>query len=266
MSRSACCQHDDREEIEAVQSYRYFTPEQISSLDHKKIPHHVAIIPDGNRRWAKKQHAPREEGHREGADIIIETMKAAKEIGIKIISFFLFSTENWERSQDEVHALMWLLETFMIEQRQTMIDDGIRMETIGDLSRLPVSVQNAIQDTKAATSHCKCIDMVLALNYGSRDEIRRAVQSIAEDVSQNKIRKEDITENLISRYLDTAQWAEPDLFIRTSGEKRLSNFLLWQLSYAELYIAEVLWPDFRSGHLLEALINFQKRERRLGGA
>lgn len=242
-----------------------FAPEQLSLLDKNRIPRHVAIIPDGNRRWAKNQQTSTEQGHREGSNAIIEIVKAAKDLGVKILTFYLFSTENWTRPKEEIAALMWLLEDFLYRQTNAMLENNIRLQTIGDLERLPPRALKAVNDTMAATRHCDQIEMVLALNYGSRDEICRAVKKIVGDCCEKKIHEEEIDEDLISKYLDTSQWLDPDLLIRTSGEIRVSNFLLWQISYTEIYVADVLWPDFKPANLLDALINFQKRERRLGG-
>lgn len=244
----------------------FFSENELMPLNKTKIPHHVAFIPDGNRRWAKKQQEAAKVGHREGADTLMDIVRAGKQIGIKVMTFYLFSTENWSRSQEEVDALMWLLPTYLIEQRQLMIDEDIRLETIGDLSRLPPGVLQVVNETKAATAHCKTIDFVMALNYGSRDEMKRAFQKMAADIEAGKIMKNDISSDLISQYLDTAPWKDPDMLIRTSGEMRVSNFLLWQISYAEVHIEETLWPDFTPHHLLRAILEFQKRDRRLGGA
>lgn len=244
----------------------HFSPEQLSILDRSRVPRHVAFIPDGNRRWAKKQQASATRGQRQGADILMDIIKACKELGIKVVTVYIFSTENWHREQEEVQAFIWLIESYLRDQRQTMIDNGIRMQSIGDLSRFPLSLCDSLQATKEATRHCKDIDMVFALNYGGRDEMRRAIQRILEDHSNQKFKREEVTETLISRYLDTAEWSDPDMLIRTSGELRFSNFLLWQISYTEVYFTDTLWPDFTPQHLFEAVINFQKRERRLGGA
>lgn len=244
----------------------YYTREQIQLLDRNRIPKHIAIIPDGNRRWAKKNNLSVMQGHRQGADNLMEIVKAAKALGIKVITFYVFSTENWSRDPIEVRALLWLLESYLIEQRPVMLENGVKLQTIGDCSRFPNSVRRTIQESKDATNHCEDIEMVLALNYGSRDEIRRAVQLILDDIASKGILPvEKVTESLISGYLDTAKWPDPDLLIRTSGEKRFSNFLLWQSSYTELYIDQVLWPDFHPRNLLNAVVEFQKRDRRLGG-
>lgn len=250
---------------EVTESCTYFIPEELNSLNASRIPRHVAFIPDGNRRWAKSQHTPVARGHREGADILMDTTKACKELGIPVVTFYVFSTENWSRSDEEVQALMWLLENYLIMQTQTMIDSGIKLQTIGDLSRLPTSVIDTIALTKANTAHCDKITLILAINYGGRDEICRGMQAMLDDYVNKTLKREDITESTISRYLDTAEFADPDLLIRTSGELRLSNFLLWQTSYTEVFIANVLWPDFTPHHLLEAVVNFQNRQRRWGG-
>jgi len=242
-----------------------FTPQQLLGLNPVRIPRHIAIIPDGNRRWAKKQQENSNHGHQAGADVLIEMVKAAKQLGVKVITFYLFSTENWNRPNEEVAALMWLLKEFLNEQRAEMVEEGVRLKTIGDLTALSQDVLDVVDQTKQATEHCRDIDMVLALNYGGRDELTRAFQKIMDDCKSGKLQQDQITESLIGRYLDTADMGEPDLLIRTSGEMRLSNFLLWQLSYSEIYITEVLWPDFTPNNLLEAVIEYQKRERRLGG-
>ena len=243
----------------------YYTSEEIEKLKLQQIPQHIAFIPDGNRRWAKRQKMLVAEGHREGSDNIIEIVKAGKELGIKNFTFYLFSTENWNRPQEEIDALMWLLHTYLIEQRETFLEEGTRLCTIGDLSALPDYVNETIRETKQITAHCSAVDLIFALNYGSRDEIKRAIQAILNDAKNHKITSDQITEDLISQYLDTAPWGDPDLLIRTSGELRVSNYLLWQISYTEIFSTDVLWPDFTPQHLLEALYSFQKRERRLGG-
>lgn len=244
---------------------RYYSQEQISSLNLTLIPQHIAFIPDGNRRWAKKQKMEIRDGHRQGSDNLIEVVKAGKELGVRTFSFYLFSTENWSRPQDEIDGLMWLLHQYLIDQRSTFLEEGARLYTIGNLSALPDYVNKTIEETKEITSCCNQVNLIFALNYGSRDEIKRAIQSLVKDVALNKISSDSITESLISTYLDTAPWGDPDLLIRTSGELRLSNYLLWQISYTEIFSTDILWPDFTPEHLLEALKSFQKRERRLGG-
>lgn len=235
-------------------------------LDPSRIPHHVAIIMDGNRRWARKRGLPSMLGHRAGAVNLIRMVKSAADFGIKVLTVYAFSTENWKnRTSVEVDGLMHLLKNFLKQEREGMIAQGVRLQTIGDLSRFPDDVLRELEESRQATSHCSRIELVLALNYGGRDDIRRAAISLLEDYDAGKIAKEEISEEIFGRYLDTSAWKDPDLFIRTSGERRISNFLLWQLSYAEVYITEVLWPDFDEKQLLLALEDYQQRERRLGG-
>jgi undecaprenyl diphosphate synthase len=241
-----------------------YTAKDISSLDKTRIPRHVAIIPDGNRRWAKQREEMVFLGHQAGANALIEIVKAGKELGIKAMTFYLFSTENWNRSKEEVIALMWLLEDFLRQRCEEMKEHGVRLMTIGNLKALSQEVQLAIEETKQNTAHCKDIDMIFALNYGGRDDICRAFHKIL-DQHQGTLNKEHLNENLISHYLDTAPWGDPDLLIRTSGEMRISNFLLWQLSYSEIHITNTLWPDFSHEDLLIAIKDFQTRDRRLGG-
>lgn len=248
-----------------TEQHRYFTLDQFDKLLIDKTPSHVAIIPDGNRRWAKSRELNPSKGHEEGASTLVDIVCAAKDLGVKTVSFYLFSTENWSRAEEEVDALMMLLHLFLIDQRPTMLKEGIRVQTIGEISKLPQYVQDTIKESKQATEHCNNINMVLALNYGSRDELRRSFQSLAKKIALGKLTPEDITESMIGQSLDTAPFGDPELLIRTSGELRLSNFLLWQLSYSEIYVTDVLWPNFRPLHLYEAILSYQQRERRLGG-
>lgn len=242
-----------------------FTSEQISKIDLKHVPKHIALIPDGNRRWARQRLFSIQSGHREGADNLMEIVKGAREIGVKEITFYGFSTENWNRPKDEVMMLMALYAEYIRDQKQELLDYGIKLETIGHFEALPSFLQQSIYESRQASKECSDITLILALNYGSRDEICRAVKKIVKDCEQEKIHSDQIDETLISSYLDTHPWRNPDLLIRTSGEMRLSNFLLWQISYTEIYSAPVLWPDFHPEHLLDAVINYQKRERRWGG-
>lgn len=243
-----------------------FDPSQLIALDRTRIPRHIAIIPDGNRRWAKKHLSSIREGHREGADTLMETVKAAQELEIEQITFYSFSTENWNRPPEEVMALMALFTSYLTDQRDEMVHCGIKLETIGELSALPSFLRQVVEEIKQATQDCNKITLILALNYGSRDEICRAFRNMLEDYDHHKLAKEEINENTISRYLDTHPWGDPELLIRTSGELRVSNFLLWQISYSEIHVAPVLWPDFTPQHLIEAIIDFQNRQRRWGGA
>lgn len=244
---------------------QYFSEEQLAGLDKARVPHHVAIIPDGNRRWARSRFFLPFMGHEKGAENVITIAKAAKELGIQAITLYLFSTENWSRDSFETTALMQLFERFAIQQRPAMLEHGIRFHMIGAVDKLPAKTLNALETTCRATSNCSDIDVIAALNYGSRDELKRAFLNIIDDIDQKKLTKEMITEKMISNYLDTSNWPDPELLIRTSGEFRISNFLLWQLSYAEMHIARIHWPDFTPQHLLEALLSYQNRERRQGG-
>lgn len=237
---------------------------ELSKLDPSRIPHHIAIIADGNRRWAKSNGTAPSEGHRKGGDTIIDIVKAGKDWGIKVMTLFLFSTENWSRPPEEISALMWLLQCYLIEQQDTMVESNIRFHTIGNIAKLPPVVVETIEETKSITKKCDGIDLVFALNYGGRDDICRAALALADDIATSRIQRESVTEAMFSKYLDTAQWRDPDLLIRTSGELRVSNFLLWQISYSEIYKCDALWPDFKPEHLFKAVLDFQKRERRLG--
>lgn len=242
-----------------------FHANQLMHLDRTRIPQHIAIIPDGNRRWAKKRHASHEMGHREGADILMEVIKACQELGIKNLTVYSFSTENWSRPQEEIEALMLIYAHYLIENCEEMVQRGIKLETIGHLDLLPPFLKQTIQETKFATRNCQSIRLILALNYGSRNEMCRAFKNILEDVERQQLSKEDITEEVLASYLDTSEWGDPDLLIRTSGEFRISNFLLWQVCYSEIYITPVLWPDFKPQNLLDAILDYQNRDRRWGG-
>lgn len=242
-----------------------YTKEEIALLDPTRIPHHVAIVMDGNRRWAKQHGFPFMAGHWKGADTLTKIVKAASEIGIKVLTVYSFSTENWNRLPEEISGLMDLFEAKLISQRQSMVQDGVKLGTIGDTERLPESLKNTLAETKSATSHGNKIELVLALNYGGRDDIRRAVKTIAEECVSGKLSPSDLSEQLISRYLDTSKWGDPSLLIRTSGEMRISNFLIWQISYSEVYVTDVLWPDFSEKNLLNAILEYQRRQRRFGG-
>ncbi len=233
-------------------------------LDMERIPKHIAIIMDGNRRWAKNQGLPAMVGHWHGAEALSQIVESAASLGVKVLTVYAFSTENWNRTQEEVDSIMKLFRMYLIGQKDRMVREGVRLGTIGDTRRFPQSVKETLNDVKKATAGGDKIDLVLAVNYGARDDIRRALVSIVEDCQMGRLQKEDITEALIGRYLDTAPWGDPELLIRTSGESRLSNFLLWQISYAEVYITDVLWPDFNELELMKAVAAFQKRMRRVG--
>jgi undecaprenyl diphosphate synthase len=230
----------------------------------QKAPHHIAIIMDGNRRWAKNRGLPTAVGHWQGAEALSNLVEVAASMGVKVLTVYAFSTENWSRTLEEVDSLMELLRIYLIRQKNRMVEEGVRLGVIGDLEKLPTHVKEIIDDVKEATASGDRIELVLALNYGARDDIRRAVVAVVDDCLKGNLRKEEITETLISTYLDTAHWGDPELLIRTSGESRLSNFLLWQISYTEVYITDILWPDFNEHHLKEAIEEFHKRMRRGG--
>jgi len=228
------------------------------------IPEHVAVIMDGNRRWARRRGLPLIRGHWEGAEALIEIVKTAAELGIKTLTGYSFSTENWNRPKEEIDELMNVFEIYLHRKREKMIVEGIRFDWIGNLEGMPEKVQEAFHMTKAATKHCSRINLVLAVNYGGRDEIRRAFSKIITEYAHQKISPQDLTEELIAKHLDTAPFGDPELVVRTSGEYRVSNFLLWQISYAEFYTTDVLWPDFSSKHFYEAIQAFQSRVRNRG--
>lgn len=228
------------------------------------VPHHIAIIMDGNRRWAKEKDMPGAFGHWKGAQALTDIVKSASDLGVKVLTVYAFSTENWARNTEEIEYLMQLFETYLLQQKQDMIDQGVKLDAIGDLARLPVRLQKVFLDVKQATSLGKNIELVLALSYGGRDEILRGLKAVISDCEKGLLNKNDLTEDVFASYLDTAKWPDPDLLIRTSGENRLSNFLLWQLCYTEVVISDVLWPDFITKHLEDAVNEYRTRKRRRG--
>jgi undecaprenyl diphosphate synthase len=245
--------------------YQFVSEHKNLELELSRIPKHVAIIMDGNRRWAKEQGLSPMVGHWKGAEVLCAIVESAAALGIKVLTVYAFSTENWNRNSEEIDALMKLFEMYLRSQKDHMLASGVKLDVIGDVEKLPLSVKETIKEVKDATVGGSRIELVLALNYGSRDDIRRAVVAILEDVEKGFLKKEDVTEKLIASHLDTAKWDDPELLIRTSGEKRLSNFLLWQISYAEVHYTDVLWPDFDEKELMSAILEFQKRDRRIGG-
>ncbi len=241
-----------------------FQPEQLASIDPTRIPKHIAIIPDGNRRWARKSDLDLVKGHQRGAQMLRDIVQAASELGISTFTLYSFSTENWRRSPEEVEYLMYLLKVNLTQCREELQEFGVRLDVIGDLSGLPAEILPLIEQAKTVGREGDKLTLVLAINYGSRDEIRRAVTKIAQEAVDGVLSPGQITEQTIADHLDTARWGDPELFIRTSGEMRVSNFLLWQICYSEIYVTDVLWPDFTPGHLLEAVQVYQHRQRRLG--
>ena len=230
----------------------------------ERLPQHIAVIMDGNGRWAKQQGKMRVFGHQHGVDAVRATTEACAELGVKYLTLYAFSTENWNRSSMEVDALMALLTSALKNELKTLNDNNIRLNAIGDLKRLPKSQYDALMYAIDNTKNNTRMTLTLCLSYSSRWELTKAVRDIAEEVKNGTIRPEDIDETTVSRHLATAGMPDPDLLIRTSGEERISNYLLWQIAYSELYFTKKFWPDFTKEDLYEAIIDFQTRERRFG--
>lgn len=228
------------------------------------VPQHVAIIMDGNGRWAKKRGWPRIKGHQVGADSVRAVLKACRTAGVKYLTLYAFSTENWIRPKAEVMGLMSLLSKFLRDQSFELHDNKTRLRVIGHKQDLPAPVRKELDKVIAETSHYTEGTLTLALSYGGRVEITDAVRAIAEEVKRGELKPADITEKVIAQHLYTSEIPDPDFMIRTSGEQRISNFLLWQLSYAEFYFTDVLWPDFREKEFLEAIEVYKNRHRRFG--
>ena len=238
------------------------------AIDMERIPHHIAIIMDGNGRWAQKRHLPRVAGHKQGMQTVKTITIAASNLGVKVLTLYAFSTENWKRPSSEVNYLMQLPIRFFSTFVPDLVKNNVRVMVMGDIQRLPAKTQQAVNDAIADTANCDGMVLNFALNYGSRDEITRAVQEVAAAVQAGTISPEAIDEELISQHLMTAplgEFADPDLLIRTSGEERISNFLLWQLAYSELEFVPEHWPDFDAESLKRAIVEFQGRHRRFGG-
>jgi undecaprenyl diphosphate synthase len=233
-------------------------------LDVQRLPRHVAVIMDGNGRWAKNQGLPRIMGHRRGVDTLKELLRCCKDWGIGALTAYAFSTENWGRPLAEVEFLMTLFERVLRRELQEMVEEGVQIHFVGDLPSLPSTLQTEIERAVTATQHNQKIQFVVATNYGGRREILQACRQIAEQVQQGHLAPADIDEALFARHLYTAGMPDPDLLIRTSGEMRVSNFLLWQVAYAEMYVTETLWPDFDRSQFHRALSDYQQRHRRFG--
>lgn len=233
-------------------------------IDTARLPGHVALIMDGNGRWAKQRGEKRIFGHQNGVRSVKETVEAAAELGISYLTLYAFSTENWNRPKDEVNALMELLVSTIRSETETLNKNQIRLLAIGDLDSLPPSCRKELEETMEMTAHNKRLSLVLALSYSAKWEITRAVRNISLACQRGEMKSEDISEETISQYLSTAGIPDPELLIRTSGERRISNFLLWQLAYAEFYFTEVLWPDFDRQEFFNAIVDYQSRERRFG--
>jgi len=233
-------------------------------LDRERIPNHIAIIMDGNGRWAKKKGAMRIFGHRHAIQAVKDAIEGAENLGVKYLTLFSFSTENWSRPQEEVNGLMELLVKTITDEVPMMMKNNIRLESIGDLDSLPPNAFDKLMEAKRTTEGNDGLTVILALSYSGQWEITQATKRIAQKFSEGKLKVEEINQQLIEDHLETAGIPNPELMIRTSGEYRISNFLLWQLAYTELHFTPVLWPDFRREHLIEAVLDYQKRERRFG--
>jgi len=233
-------------------------------IDKNNVPQHIAVIMDGNGRWAKKRGLRRENGHREGRKSVKKIIECCVELGIKNLTLYAFSTENWNRPKLEIDFLMQLLFLSLKDELKTLNKNNIKFETIGDLTRLPKKISNYLQKVKVETKKNSKLTLTLALSYGSRNEIVNVVRELSDKVKNNIISSKNIDETVINDHLYTRNLPDVDLLIRTSGEKRISNFLLWQIAYSELYFTKKLWPDFRKKDLYKAIVSYQNRERRFG--
>ncbi|RAK64115.1 isoprenyl transferase [Hymenobacter edaphi] len=235
-----------------------------SAIDSARIPAHVAVIMDGNGRWAKKRGGLRIFGHQSAITAVRDTVEAAAELGVQYLTLYAFSTENWGRPKHEVMALMQLLVHTIRQETPTLLKNNIRLQAIGDTSQLPDACQRELAEAMELTAAGSGTTLVLALSYSGRWDLAQAARRLAEEVAAGNVQPAEVGEDLLARYLATAGMPDPELLIRTSGEQRISNFLLWQLAYTELYITELLWPDFRREHFYEAVLAYQRRERRFG--
>jgi len=238
--------------------------QQIQRLDDRMLPSHVAIIMDGNGRWAKERNLPRHEGHRAGMKSVREVVEGSIEAGIDVLSLFAFSAENWQRPAREIAFLMSLLQRYAKSELEDLVRNGVEVHVVGEIERLPAPGQRAVARIIEATRGGERLQLVLAISYGSRREMVRATRLIAEKVASGEMTPAEIDEELFNRHLYTASWPDPDLLIRTSGEYRISNFMLWQLAYTELYSSPVLWPEFTREDLFAAVLEYSRRERRFG--
>lgn len=240
------------------------TEELTGSLDMTRIPRHVAIIMDGNGRWARGRMRGRSDGHAEGVNSVHRITKAASDLGVRYLTLYAFSTENWNRPANEVDTLMYLIGWAIRKETPELLANNVHINLIGDIGRLPAEVRADLEAGRDATAHCTGLNLNLCLSYSSRWELTRAMRLIADDVREGRLKPEDIDESAIETHLSTAGMPDPDLLIRTGGERRVSNFLLWQIAYSELYFTPILWPDFDETALIEAIADFQGRERRFG--
>jgi undecaprenyl diphosphate synthase len=236
----------------------------IESINREKLPVHVAVIMDGNGRWAQRKGNSRIFGHQNGVVAVRETVEAATELGIQYLTLYAFSTENWNRPREEVDALMSLLINTVEKELNSLLENNVCLHVIGDTASLPKTVQKQLSKAKEKTRNNTGLNLVLALSYSGRWEIINAVRKLAQDVNDDLIKADELDCDSFVKYLTTADLPDPELLIRTSGEYRISNFLLWQIAYSELYFTDTLWPDFRKEHFYDAIVDFQKRERRFG--
>lgn len=237
---------------------------QLDKLDMQRIPRHVAIIMDGNGRWARRQARVRSEGHAEGVNSVHNITQAASDLGIKHLTLYAFSTENWNRPEQEVQTLMYLIGWAIRKETPELVANNVHIRLLGEIDRLPAQVRDDLQSGVDATAHCDGLNLNLCLSYSSRWELTNAMRRIAAEIEAGKLNPGSIDENTISNHLSTHDIPDPDLLIRTGGEHRISNFLLWQIAYSELYFTPTLWPDFNKAELIDALADFQSRERRFG--
>jgi undecaprenyl diphosphate synthase len=234
------------------------------AIDKNKIPKHVAVIMDGNGRWAKERGQNRLEGHAMGVDSVRATLKTARELGVSYLTLYAFSTENWSRPKEEVDGLMDLLVQSITNEMEELNENGVRLLAIGDVNGLPEKCANSLKAAILDTANNNQISLILALNYSSKWELTKAFKLISADVLAKKLEIDQITNEIVASYLETKDIPDPELLIRTSGEHRISNFLLWQIAYTEFYFTDVHWPDFRKEHFIQAILDYQSRERRFG--
>ncbi len=236
----------------------------LDQIDKERMPQHIAIIMDGNGRWAKQKNLDRTFGHREGLSAVRRLIEGAKKAGVSYLTLYTFSTENWKRPEEEIRALMQLMVKAVADETPDLIKNNIRVKTIGDIDRLPIETRKALDACLMETSACTGSTIILALSYSSKWELTEAARKLAIDVKSGKVDENNISEELFEKYLSTAEIPNPDILVRTGGEKRISNFLLWQIAYSELYFTDELWPDFNEESLYKAIVDFQQRERRFG--
>lgn len=246
-------------------STKKITDSDNDNIDMDKIPKHIAIIMDGNGRWARERNLPRTMGHRAGVETIRDIVKECNNLGVKYLTLYAFSTENWGRPSEEVSTLMKLLVEYLRNEFEELHSNNVVISSIGDISKLPQICQAELRTAYEKTKLNTGLILNLALNYGGRDEITTAFKKMYKDLKFNRLKEEDITEDTISSYLYTKGMPDPDIIIRPSGEQRISNFLLWQSAYSEFWISDIKWPDFKKEHLHKAIFDFQKRDRRFGG-